>query len=24
MYYDGLEQSGIDAIKEDIKLLLKE
>jgi hypothetical protein len=24
MYYDGLEQSGIDALKEDIKLLLKE
>lgn len=24
MYYDGLEQTGIDAIKEDIKLLLEE
>lgn len=24
LYYDGLEQSGIDAIKEDIKLLLEE
>lgn len=24
LYYDGLEQSGVDAIKEDIKLLLKE